>query len=294
VTPEDASKRRSLFSNGDESVRLAALRASFDAFDPSDLEALLEAARLDPHPPARGIAIDAIGNIGGERAVLALKDLFVQAGEDERFGIVGAWSSPRSFEAGGRGALVHVAESEHGPAQIAAAALLMRLPGQDAENAAGVVARAIGTGSTRERVFAINAASLGTQAVKDAIVKAQGDTDEDVALAALERGLEMAPADGDGARPKERADIKNKLMAMAKGKGVRAILARASLARAGVREVLPLLTADAKSESNQARKAAGASLVALGELGRAAVLAVDPDPRVRRGVACAMLRSARN
>jgi hypothetical protein len=294
VTPEHATRRRSLFIDGDEAVRAAALRASFDAFDPADLDALLEAARLDPHPPARSIAIDAAGNIGGEHTVLALRDLFVRVNEDERLAIVGAWASPRSFEAGGRAQIVRVSESERGPAQIAAAALLMRLPGPDAENAAGVIARAIAEGSTRERVFAIDAAKVDAPSVREALVKAQGDSDADVALAALRRGFEMYPADGEGARPKERAELTKKLMGMAKEKGVRALLARATLARAGAREVLPLLKEDARSQSDQARKAAGHSLVALGELGRAAVLAVDPDPRVRRGVACALLRSEKN
>jgi len=294
VTPADAAKRRSLFTDGDEAVRVAALPASYDSFDPADLEALLEAARLDPHPPARAIAIDAVGSIGGERAVLALKDLFTQASEDERLAIVGAWAAPRSIDAGGVAELVRTAETERGPAELAAAAVLMRRTGADADNATGVITRAIGAGSTRERVFAIHAATLGAASVREALVKAQGDSDEDVALAALERSLELYPAAGEGARPKERAEITNKLMAIAKGKTLRALLARAALARAGVREVLPLLKEDARSDSDQARKAAGTSLLAMGEFGRAAMLAVDKNDRVRTGVACAMLRSAKN
>ena len=81
-------------------------------------------------------------------------------------------------------------------------------------------------------------------------------------------------------------------MVFAKATGVRSLLARGALARAGVREVLSLVTADAKSDNEQARKAAGSSLVALGEFGRAAALAVDQDERVRTGVACALLRGA--
>jgi len=290
VTPEQAARRRTLFTDGDQEVRLAAVRASFDANDPADLEALLEAARLDPYPPVREIAFDAIGNLGGERAVLALKDLFVQAEEDERLSIIGAWTSQRSIEAGGHAELVRVSDLETGTPQLAAAAVLMRLSGPDADNAAGVILRAIGTGTTRERVFAISAATLASASVREAIVKAESDPDEDVALAALGRGLEMAPAEGEGAKPKERAAIKEKLMTLAKGKTWKAYLARMSLARAGAREVLPLLVADAQSQNEQARKTAGLSLIALGEHGRAAMLMVDADPRVRRSVACAMLR----
>jgi hypothetical protein len=114
VTPEHAVERRALFTDNDELVRLAAIQAAFDAFDVSDLEPLLEAGRLDPYPPARLAAIEAAGSIGGERAVFALRDQFVQANEDEQLAIVGAWSSPRSLDAGGRPELVRTAETSRG------------------------------------------------------------------------------------------------------------------------------------------------------------------------------------
>jgi hypothetical protein len=291
VGKADGQERRKLIADPDQEVRLAALRASMTAADPADLEALLEAARVDPNPSARALAIDATSNIGGARVVLALKDLFAQAGEDERLSIVGAWASPRAFAAGGRTQLVRTAETGSGPATIAAAAVLMRLSDDPASSsAAGVVARAIATGSTRERVFAIAAASLEAKATRDAVIGAQKDTDEDVALAALSKSLDLYPAEGDDAKPAERAKVVARLMVMAKGNSLRAVLAKATLARAGAREVLPLLEQDARSGTDQARKAAGTSLVALGEVARAAWLAADPDVRVRTGVACAMLR----
>ncbi|MBK9265969.1 MAG: hypothetical protein IPM54_40065 [Polyangiaceae bacterium] len=112
-------------------------------------------------------------------------------------------------------------------------------------------------------------------------------------MAALERSLELYPASGDGAKPKERAEVVRKLLVMANSTGVRSLLARGALARAGAREVLPLVKGDAKSDNEQARKAAGSSLIVLGEYGRAALLAADQDVRVRTGVACALLRSAK-
>lgn len=293
VAPEDAVRRRGLFLDGDQAVRVGALEASFDAVDAADIEGLLEAARLDPYPAARTVAISAAGNVGGERVVHALGDLFVQAGEDERLTIIGAWASPRAIGVGGRDKLVRIAETEQGPAQIAAAGVLVRRPGKGAEQAASVLARAVETGSTRERVFAIRAALLDLAMVRAAVVKAQDDTDQDVALAALERSLELYPASGDGAKPKERAEVVRKLLVMANSTGVRSLLARGALARAGAREVLPLVKGDAKSDNEQARKAAGSSLIVLGEYGRAALLAADQDVRVRTGVACALLRSAK-
>ena len=290
VGANDGVRRRGLFLDGDQAVRVGALEASFDALDASDMEGLLEAARLDPYPEARTAAISAAGNIGGERVVHALGDMFALADEDERLTIIGAWASPRSLGAGGRDKLIRIAETEVGPAQIAAAGVLVRRPGAGADQAASILARAVETGSTRERVFAIRAALLDLAPVRTAVVKAQDDTDQDVALAALERSLELYPAAGEGAKPKERAEIIKKLMVLAKTPGVRAYLARGALARAGVRDVLPLLKDDAKSDNEQARKAAGSSLAALGEYGRAAMLAADQDERVRTGVACALLR----
>lgn len=290
VATEDGVRRRSLYLDGDQAVRLGALEASFDALDPSDVEGLLEAARLDPYPEAQAAAISAAGNIGGERVVHALGDMFVQADENQRLTIIGAWASPRAIGVGGREKLIRIAETETGPTQIAAAGVLVRRPGPGMEQASNVLARAVETGSTRERVFAIRAALLARENVRTAVVKAQEDTDLEVALAALERSLELYPAAGDGAKPKERAKVLEKLMVMAKGDGVRSLLARGALSRAGAREVLPLLKSDAKSENGQARKAAGYSLAALGEYGQAAVLAVDQDERVRTGVACAILQ----
>ena len=181
-------------------------------------------------------------------------------------------------------------ETESGPAQIAAAGVLVRRPGASGEQATSVLAKAVETGSTRERVFAIRAALLELAPVRAAVLKAQDDPDADVSLAALERSLELYPGSGDGAKPKERAEVVKKLMVVAKTSGVRALLARGTLARAGVQDVVPLLKDDAKSENGQARKAAGSSLVAMGMHGPAAVLAADQDEHVRTGVACALLR----
>jgi hypothetical protein len=91
VTPR-MPRLRNLFLDGEQAVRVGALESSFDALDSSDLEALLEAARLDPYPAARSAAISAAGNIGGDSVVHTLSDMFVQATEDQRLTIVGAWA----------------------------------------------------------------------------------------------------------------------------------------------------------------------------------------------------------
>ena len=130
-----------------------------------------------------------------------------------------------------------------------------------------------------ERVFAIAVAALEVGSLREAVLAARKDADQDVALAAWQRSLEEKKAD--------RGQAISKLMEMGKGSGLRAMLAKMALARAGAREVLPQ---DARSKVDQERKVAGTGLATLGELGQAAVLAVDENPQVRTGVACAMLR----
>ena len=65
----------------------------WDAADAEDLPAVLEAARLDPEPEARLMAIQAAGGIGTRDAVLALKDLWPRGDEEVRLAIVGAWAA---------------------------------------------------------------------------------------------------------------------------------------------------------------------------------------------------------
>ncbi|MCC6553026.1 MAG: hypothetical protein IT372_08395, partial [Polyangiaceae bacterium] len=104
--PEDGPTRRERMLDGDEAVRVAALRAAIIAADPGDRDAVLEAARLDPQPMARTLAIRAAGAIGGEAVVLALRDVWVLADEPSREAIADAWVAPRAVDAGGRSQLL--------------------------------------------------------------------------------------------------------------------------------------------------------------------------------------------
>jgi HEAT repeat protein len=282
-------ERRKLMLDGDQGVRVAALRAAVDAASPTDTDALLEAARQDPHQLARTLAVRALGAIGGERVVLALKDLWALADEPRRQVITTAWAAPRAIEAGGRRELLLVAENQQGALGIAAAIALVRAGGAGSASAIGVLARAIASGSTRDRVFAINVSPLGQAPVRDAILKAQDDPDDVVALAAISRRVETA-SDG-GARPgtKERSVLLARLLKIAAKDTPIAQRARGSLARARAREVIPLLERGVRSKDVRDREAAGLSLASMGEIARAAVLAGDADARVRTTVACAIL-----
>jgi HEAT repeats len=297
----DGELRRKLFLDGDQAVRLAALRAAEHAASPSDTDAVLEAARVDPFPMARTIAVRAAGAIGGERIVLALKDLWVTADPTLRQAIADAWGTPASLDAGGRRELSWVADTQGGSPAIAAAYALLRasnratpIPtGPGVEGALGVIERAMKSGVTHERTFAITIAPLSVPPLQKAVIEASSDPDEEVALAAISRRLDTAFIQGGASRTDRPALITKLLKAASSSDKMRALVARNALARAGAREVLPLLDKDATSADAQARKAAGTAFVALGELPRAAVLAVDADARVRDGVACSLL-SARS
>ena len=297
----DGELRRKLFLDGDQEVRLAALRAAQRAASASDTDAVLEAARVDPFPMARTQAVRAAGAIGGERVVLALKDLWVTADPILRQAIADAWGTPASIAAGGRRELSWAADTQGGSPAIAAAYALVRAgnratptpTGPGVADALGVIERAMKSGVTHERTFAITIAPLSVPALQKAVIEASSDTDEEVALAAVSRRLATTFLLGGASASDRPALIAKLLKAASSGEKMRGLVARNALARAGAREVLPLLDKDAISTDAQARKAAGVAFVALGELPRAAVLAVDVDARVRDGVACSLLAARR-
>jgi hypothetical protein len=299
---EDGALRRRLFLDGDQAVRLGALRASQRAAFADDTEALLEAARLDPYPMARIQAVRAAGVIGGARVVLALKDRWASADTALREAIADAWGMPASLDVGGRRELSWAADTQGGAPAIAAAYALVRagshaLPiptGPGVEGALGVIERAVKSGVARERIFAIAIAPLTVPPLQKAVIEASTDTDEEVALAAVSRRLDTDFLHGGAPAADRPALIAKLLTAATSGEKMRRLVARSALARAGARAVLPLLEEDATSADAQTRKSAGTAFIALGELPRAAVLAADADARVRDGVACALLiRAAR-
>ncbi len=285
----DGDQRRKLFLDGDEEVRRGAMRAAADAADEDDAEGLLEAGRLDPMPAARGQAVRSAGVIGGERVVLALKDLWPQGDVSLREAIVEAWSQGRSYEAGGAAQLHWVIDSERGRPQIAAA--LVVLDKDDSSTGAlGVLERAVHEGATSERVHAIEVVPLENKTLREAVLKAQDDPDEVVAVAATGRLLDAKEKHG-GLPDGERAARFEKLMALASGTTAGSGPAKLVLARFRAPGVEPLLLKDAEATEPRVRAEAGAALAAYGNLPRAVAIAADPIPRVRTSVSCAVLKA---
>lgn len=286
VAAEDGALRRARMLDGDQEVRLAALRAAIAAADPSDRGAVLEAARLDPHPLARTVAIRAAGALGGPEIVLALRDLWVLSDEPGREAIAEAWAAPRALDAGGRAQLLWAISTQRGAPSIAAARGLVRVGGDGAGEAISVLLDAIRTSQSRDRVYAIRSAPLEDPAVRAALIEAQSDPDEAVVFAVHARHVDAPPG---AVAARERAAAVSWLMKLASGTSTRAVLARGVLARAGVRAAVPLLERDLQSREIPVREAAGTGLVELGEIPRAALLLADADPQVRLAVACAIL-----
>ncbi|XXX74990.1 hypothetical protein WMF30_45785 [Sorangium sp. So ce134] len=286
VGAEDGPVRRARMLDGDQEVRVAALRAAITAADPSDRGALLEAARLDPFPLARTLAIRAAGALGGREVALALRDIWTLSDEPGREAIAEAWAAPRAIDAGGRAQLVWAISTQRGAPAIAAARALVRAGGDGAGEAVSVLVGAIRTSQSRDRVYAILSAPLEDSDVRAALLEAKDDPDDAVAFAVHARYVDAPPR---AVAARERAAAIAWLTKLASGTSTRAVLARGVLARAGVRSVVPLLERDLQSREIPVREAAGVGLVELGEIPRAALVLADAEPRVRISVACAIL-----
>ncbi len=281
--PRDGRLRRRFIGDGDQRVRKAALFASLETKDAADLDPLLEAARLDPDPLLRSLAVRAVGAIGGQRAVLALKDLWAQSDGTTRETIVDAWAMPALYRAGGARELRTVAESGGSLAAIAAAVQLSRKSGEDAALGATFLARAIKQGTQTERRVAIQLAPVTDPDVQKALSEATRDADPDVKVMALARSLGV---------PAAQADAKRQLEKLAKGKDRVAVQARAALAAAHDGSISGELLHQLASRSPEERRLAALALIRLGNYSRAATALADDDPDVRASTACSMIAEA--
>jgi hypothetical protein len=295
VRDEDGDARRRAFGDPAPGVRRSALRAAQTARAPEDLDALTEAARLDPEPMIRSEAVRAIARLPAAPDVAnRLRDLWTGSDDGVREDIAIAWASPDIFANGGRDALVVLLASGHGPGVLEGAAAIVR-GSYDADKeltttAAANLLRAVDTGSTRERLHAIAALRLDRPEMLAALEKASKDADPEVVVGALARLVDA---------PKDRADALAKLEAYAAlakggpGGGVLAERAKIALATAGDLRVQAWIEADLKSTVAYERVGAVSDLAALGRVARGAPVLADADAGVRTRAACAILIGAR-
>jgi hypothetical protein len=288
---DDAARQRA-YVDPAPAVRRAVMHAAVIAKDPRDVDALFEAARVDPEPIVRTDAVRALGAIGGAPVVPKLRDLWTGADEPLREDIASAWASPVVWSVGGREEVRLLLAEGLGGGAIEAAGAVLRGSSRDAESdasAAALLARVIAKGSHRDRIHAIvvcprsNVPAL----VLDAVREAAKDDDVFIRLAALAR-LTESPPDRDAAIKALEAVAGDPDRAPA---GARAKLA---LATAHDLRVQAWIEADLGAKDVSTRLGAATALAALGRPGRAAPLLADADPSVRTRAACTLLLAVRH
>lgn len=280
VAPGLGPLRRRFFVDPDERVRRAALRAAAEARAAADLEALLEAGRLDPDPVSRGLAIRAAGGIGGARAASALDDLWPRATPHLRVAIVDAWAVTATYRSGGAERLLRTVETERGLPAIAAAGALVRHGHPHASVAEALILRGIQHGSAAERHAAIALVRPEQPEARQALERAARDDDPQIRVQALER-LTGVP----GARARAIAALEK----LSAGDTPSALNARAALAKAGVSRVAPALERDLRAKSAWQRLRGALALVELDRYTSAATALADDDADVRLGLSCSII-----
>ncbi|MCU0694465.1 MAG: hypothetical protein MUF54_24035 [Polyangiaceae bacterium] len=259
------------------------MRASAEASERDDVPALLDAARLDPNPLVRVTAVRALGGLPSKQVVLGLRDLWPAAADSARQAIVAAWSFPGMLEAGGRRELIWVAESEQGTPAIIAGGILIRVGGGARGPGLAALKKGMQTAVSRDRALATSMAPLDSPGFREVVKQAALELDPKVRVAALAR-LARDPA--------ERNDALQSLGQLAVSDRPGADWAREAMARAGDLRVTRLLMQDGKSPVPAKRRQAATSLLALGDVARAAFFLADGDVSVRTQTACEILAAS--
>jgi HEAT repeat protein len=285
VRPAETDLRKRFFSDPDERVRRAALSAAHDAHESSELEPLLEAARLDPDAESQSLAARAAGAIGGERAVLALKDLWAQAEDGLRMAIVDGWLEHASFVAGGERELAAAAEASSGLPSVSASFALARSGGAESAPANARLRRYILDGSDDEKRLALSVVPLDTEN-EAALGEASKKASPELRALALVR-LSTVPA----ARTAAIVALRN--LANAKPGSESDQRARdaavSALAEAGDSSVHAALLKNLNDKDRQTRRRAAYGLTSLGDYSNAATALADNDASLRSDVACSIL-----
>ncbi len=288
VGKDQVGARRELLTDGDVRVRRAALHASLDDPDPGELNDLVEAARLDPDPLARSLAVQALGALGGAEAVNALRDLWQRAEPQTRQVIVSAWAADKSYSTGGQEQLLRVLDTQQGLVAVVASQQLVERKSEHREQAVQFLRRTIDEGPTDERRLAIRLAPASEASLMEAIarqIEPENGADEQAQVMAAARLLR--PENKDAATKKAALSRLGKL-SDARSPSIRR-QARGALIAARSPSVIPSLEKGLKSKSSEVRRQAGEGLYMLGKPSEAATVLGDERGSVRTRVACAIL-----
>jgi HEAT repeat protein len=280
--------RTGFFVDPDERVRRAAFRAAYTAREDTERAPLLDAARLDPDPEARSLAARAAGAIGGEVAVLSLKDVWSQADDAHRISIVDAWAEPASLSAGGERELSIAVEAHVGLASVSAAYALSRTPGSRAEAGNAWLRRYLVDGSEDEKRLASSVMPL-TAANVAALAEAAKTESPELRVIALSRLIHQ-PAKRASAIVSLRKVVSEKPGSVTEARAHDAALR--VLADAGDQSVHATLLADASAKDRATRERAARGLLSLGDYANAAPALADDDVDLRSNLACTLLARA--
>lgn len=287
VSERHVKIRQQLVVDGDVRVRRGALHAALQGPESEERPTLVEAARLDPDPLSRSLAVRALGVLGGEAAVSDLRDLWGSAEAETRQVIVGAWASERSYSAGGEAQILSVLDNETGLVSIVAASQLIRKSSAHSGQALAHLKRAIIEGPTDEQRLAIQLVPSDPELL--AAIAQQTDA----ASGAEEQTQVMAAArllrreNQDEASKKLGLERLGKLLLSDSDLTRRQ--ARAALISVRHQSVVPSLKNSLNSPSTAARRQAGEGLFLLGEHADAARVLGDRRGAVRVRVACTIL-----
>lgn len=281
-----------------------------------ELDALFEAARLDPDDEVRHLAlraaVDAVARrkkavlaglvgdadddekrdaVAGKNALDRLRDAWTTGGKGIRDDVASGFATSPFYELGGRDALrTRLGE---GPDRLLVVSAILRMgpsrkEAEDTflrENAARVAVSVLRDGSTIERSFAVVLVRPEGDGL-EALRAAAKDADRDVALSAMGKLLNV-PSDA------EKARIELVRAAGNKDDLVHAPRARGILAGARYMAVQLWLEEQAARKEAGLKIRAAAGLAALGRVARAAPLLADDDPHVRSRAACLVLAVTR-
>lgn len=300
--PDDGPMRREALLAGSPEIRRAAVAASREAADRADLDALFEAARVDPDLLTRSQALRAIGEIArrttgharesvGRSVAMRLRDLW-SAGDDAlRQDVAVGWVLSPTYEQGGREALGVYLGNPSATGRIAVAAAVLRNArdgSADREVAAAAEAllvRVLGEGSVRDRLHALAASPLTATLGREIAKLAASPAEPEVRVAAWSRLLESEPYRAQASR-----ELVRHASVAAGDLGRRA---RHALASQRWLPVQAWIERDLRAPRALDRLAAAHALAELGRAARAAPLLVDDDASVRARVACVLVAAGR-
>lgn len=272
--------RQKYYLDPDERVRQAALLAAREANDETDIEHLLEVARLDPDPVTRSQAILTLGSHKSERASAALRDRFTDMDEALRLSVVQAWGTPQLYTHGGRRELERLISHRTGLEVVAAASILARDDTSEVRNPAITrLVRFMTEGTTDEQRLALMMMPVTSPETSAALLEKAQSKDEQIAIIAWSRLL---------AHPNFQETAEKELTALATSypDSNLALQAEAALAAGGSIKVKSLLQKRLSDKDPSIRRISGMGLVRLGLIAEASPLIADDNAEVRRAIAC--------